>query len=73
MYIKEIEFAAKYFQQKVSDSDGLTGEIDQIFLKDRISVLYNLFQKGVGKGLTFNSFYETKHYLHTKIRKRDYN
>ena len=48
MYIKEIEFAAKYFRQKVSDSDGLTGEIDQIFLKDRLSVLYNLFQKGVG-------------------------
>lgn len=31
MYIKEIEFAAKYFRQKLSDSDSLTGEVDQIF------------------------------------------
>ena len=33
MYREEIEFAAKYFRQKLSDSDALTGEIDQIFLK----------------------------------------
>ena len=33
MYREEIEFAAKYFWQKLSGSDALTGEIDQIFLK----------------------------------------
>lgn len=72
MYREEIEFAAKYFRWKLSDSDTLTSEIDQIFKKNRISILYNLFHKGVGKGLIFNSLYEAKHYLDTKIRKRDY-
>lgn len=72
MYRGEIEFAAKYFRQKLSDSDAFTSEIYQIVFKNRISSLCNLFQKGVGKGLIFNSLYEAKHYLDTKIRKRDY-
>ena len=39
MYREEIEFAAKYFRRKLSDSDALTGEIDQIFLKNRIILI----------------------------------
>ena len=72
MSIEDIELVAKYSQQKLSVSDGFTGKIDQIFLKDRILILHSIIHKSVGKGLLFNSFYEVKYYLDTKIRKIDY-
>ena len=72
MSIEDIELVAKYSQQKLSVSDGFTGKIDQIFLKDRILILHSIIHKSVGKGLLSNSFYEVKYYLDTKIRKIDY-
>ena len=45
MSIEDIELVAKYSQQKLSVSDGFTGKIDQIFLKDRILILHSTSTK----------------------------
>ena len=69
MSIEDIELVAKYSQQKLSVSDGFTGKIDQIFLKDRILILHSIIHKSVGKGLLSNSFMRSSITLIPKLEK----
>ena len=57
--MKEIGSVINYLpKQKASGLNGLAGEFCQIFKKEIISILYNLFERIETEGMLLNSTYE---------------
>lgn len=49
----------EHLLENIPDPDGFTGEFNQTFKEESISVLHNIYQEIEAKGTLFNSFYET--------------